>query len=92
MKDGERTGKRLLLGVYVSGSMKAPVYCVTSIRRVTGVLALVTAATEPTHTIMAFGNGRRHLNDSSWQRQHDACTRRSGDFNAADSVPPVARW
>jgi 60 kDa SS-A/Ro ribonucleoprotein len=53
------TGKRVLLALDVSGSMQAPVHAMPylSCREASAAMALVTAAVEPNHRIVAFTNG-----------------------------------
>lgn len=53
------TNKRMLLALDVSGSMQAPVHAMPylSCREASAAMALVTAAVEPSHRIVAFTNG-----------------------------------
>ena len=53
------TGKRMLLALDVSGSMKAPMLGlpVLTCREGAAAMAMVTAAREPDHRVMAFTNG-----------------------------------
>ncbi|HKO15238.1 MAG TPA: TROVE domain-containing protein [Gemmatimonadaceae bacterium] len=53
------SGKRMLLALDVSGSMAAPVHGLPylSCREASAAMALVTAATEPRHRVVAFTNG-----------------------------------
>ncbi len=59
------TGKRIMLALDVSGSMGAPVHGMPylSCRTVSAAMALVSAAVEPNHRIVAFTKG---TNPSMW--------------------------
>ncbi|HEX6536809.1 MAG TPA: TROVE domain-containing protein [Gemmatimonadaceae bacterium] len=63
------TGKRMLLALDVSGSMIAPVHGLPylSCREASAAMALVTAATEPEHRLVAFTRGEY---PSKWSRTH----------------------
>jgi 60 kDa SS-A/Ro ribonucleoprotein len=60
-------GKRMLLALDVSGSMQSPVHAMPylSCRGASAAMALVTAAVEPSHRIVAFTNGPY---PSQWSR------------------------
>jgi 60 kDa SS-A/Ro ribonucleoprotein len=53
------TGKRIMLALDVSGSMTSPVHGMPylSCREASAAMALVTAAVEPVHRVVAFTNG-----------------------------------
>ncbi|HET9012993.1 MAG TPA: TROVE domain-containing protein [Gemmatimonadaceae bacterium] len=53
------TGRRIMLALDVSGSMMSPVHGMsfTSCREASAAMALVTAATEPEHRLVAFTRG-----------------------------------
>ena len=61
------TTKRVLLALDVSGSMQSPVHAMPylSCREASAAMALVTAAVEPNHRIVAFTNGAY---PSQWSR------------------------
>jgi 60 kDa SS-A/Ro ribonucleoprotein len=61
------TGKRTLLALDVSGSMQSPVHGMPylSCREASAAMALVSAAVEPNHRIVAFTNGAY---PSQWSR------------------------
>lgn len=89
----EPTGKRWLLALDVSGSMS-----LGSIAGVPGLtprvgsaaLALVTAATEPRHTIMGFSTTFVPLAISPRQRLDDVCAKISGlPFAGTDCALPM---
>jgi 60 kDa SS-A/Ro ribonucleoprotein len=63
----EPTGKRIMLALDVSGSMQSPVGAMPylSCREASAAMALVTAAVEPNHRIVAFTNGPY---PSQWSR------------------------
>ena len=63
------TGKRTMLALDVSGSMAAAVHGMPylSCREASAAMALVTAATEPAHRIVAFTKGTY---PSMWSRTH----------------------
>jgi 60 kDa SS-A/Ro ribonucleoprotein len=65
----EPTNKRVLLALDVSGSMQSPVHAMPylSCREASAAMALVTAAVEPSHRIVAFTNGEY---PSQWSRTH----------------------
>jgi len=67
------SGKRVMLALDVSGSMGAPVHGVPylSCREASAAMALVTAATEPEHRLVAFTNG-------SYRSMHSAYGFNSG--------------
>ena len=62
------TGKRVLLALDVSGSMRAPVHGMPylSCREASAAMALVTAATEPQHRFVTFTNGRHRSLHSAY--------------------------
>jgi 60 kDa SS-A/Ro ribonucleoprotein len=64
-----RTGKRIMLALDVSGSMGAGVHGLPflSCREASAAMALVTAAAEPRHRIVAFTRGNR---PSMWSATH----------------------
>ena len=63
------TGKRIMLALDVSGSMVMPVHGMPyiSCREASAAMALVTAAVEPNHRIVAFTKGTY---PSMWSRTH----------------------
>jgi 60 kDa SS-A/Ro ribonucleoprotein len=65
----EPTGKRTLLALDVSGSMGSPVHGMPylSCREASAAMALITAAVEPAHRIVAFTKGDH---PSMWSRTH----------------------
>jgi 60 kDa SS-A/Ro ribonucleoprotein len=65
----EASGKRTMLALDVSGSMGAPVHGMPylSCREASAAMALVTAAVEPSHRIVAFTKGSY---PSQWSRTH----------------------
>ena len=65
----EPTNKRVLLALDVSGSMGSPVHGMPylSCREASAAMALVTAAVEPNHRIVAFTKGTY---PSMWSRTH----------------------
>jgi 60 kDa SS-A/Ro ribonucleoprotein len=65
----EPTGKRTLLALDVSGSMGSPVHGMPylSCREASAAMALITAAVEPEHRIVAFTRG---THPSQWSRTH----------------------
>jgi len=62
-------GKRVMLALDVSGSMVSPVHGMPflSCREAAAAMALVTAATEPDHRVVAFTKGRY---PSQWSATH----------------------
>jgi 60 kDa SS-A/Ro ribonucleoprotein len=89
----EATGKRWLLGVDVSGSMSggavAGVAGMTP-RVAAAAMALVTAATEPEHVIMAFQKSFVPLGISPRERLDDVVRRTNGlPFGATDCSLPM---
>jgi 60 kDa SS-A/Ro ribonucleoprotein len=89
----EATGRRWLLGVDVSGSMAggtiAGVAGLTP-RVAAAAMALVTAATEPQHQIMAFQHQFVPLGISPRQRLDDVVRRTSGlPFGGTDCALPM---
>jgi 60 kDa SS-A/Ro ribonucleoprotein len=89
----EATGRRWLLGVDVSGSMASG--AVAGIAGMTprvaaAAMALVTAATESRHEIMAFQNGFVRLGVSPRQRLDEVVRRTSGlPFGPTDCAQPM---
>jgi 60 kDa SS-A/Ro ribonucleoprotein len=89
----EATGRRWLLGVDVSGSMATGV--VAGIAGMTprvaaAAMALVTAATEPQHEIMAFQGEFVPLGISPRQRLDDVLRRTNGlPFGRTDCAQPM---
>lgn len=89
----EPSGKRIVLALDVSGSMSsgtvAGVEGLTP-REGSSAMALVTAATEPHHTIMAFSNGFIPLPISPRQRLDDVVRMTHGmPFSGTDCAVPM---
>jgi 60 kDa SS-A/Ro ribonucleoprotein len=89
----EATGKRWLLGVDVSGSMSTGtvggVACMTP-RVAAAAMALVTAATEPRHVIMAFQGKFTPLGISPRERLDDVVRKTNGlPFGPTDVALPM---
>ena len=87
------TGKRVLMGLDVSGSMtwgELGGVPGLSPRVASAALALVTAATEPQHALMAFANTFVPLNISPRQRLDDVVKRMDGmPFGGTDCALPM---
>jgi len=89
----ESTGKRTLLGLDVSGSMAGPpIAAMPGITPRVGAtaMALVTAAVEPRHQIMAFSDTFTPLDFSPRERLDDVLRRTNGmPFGRTDCALPM---
>lgn len=74
-RNAQPTGKNVLIGLDVSGSMDgSKIHNSTiSAREASAAMALVTARTEPNHQIMAFSNQFMRLNIDPRSRLEDVC-------------------
>jgi 60 kDa SS-A/Ro ribonucleoprotein len=88
----EPTGKRLLMGLDVSGSMGAPISGMQSISCAEGcaVMAMVTARVEQDYDIMAFNSGFQPLDISPKMRLDHVLSKVSNvNFGGTDCALPM---
>ncbi|MFN8442324.1 MAG: TROVE domain-containing protein [Caldilineaceae bacterium] len=89
----ETTGKRIVLALDVSGSMgSGTVASVPGLtpRVASAAMALITAATEPKHTVVAFGHQMVPVEISPRQRLDDVIKRTDGiPFGGTDCALPM---
>lgn len=88
----EPTGKSMLIGIDVSGSMGSPVSGIQNIScaEASAVMAMVTARVEKDYEIMAFNNGIEHLDISPKMRLDQVLKKVSAvNFGGTDCSLPM---